>query len=177
MAGIFRQMIFRYDIAKRSPLCYDEEDNVPAIELELRFFLGRRLRPCEGTGGIGCKSLRVGHCEALPAASPTGRISQIHRAVRCGTCLHRDCLHKENALLCVRAAEPAARTLLLCAISKSRPGPKGTVRQTRKTHRRGGEGCGLHAGPPIPTDTTTYLRKGETKCRQRARRTERSSLR
>ena len=41
----------------------------------------------------------MGHCEALPAASLTGRISQIHRAVRCGTCLHRDCLHKENALL------------------------------------------------------------------------------
>ena len=38
------------------------------------------------------------YCEALPAASPTGRISQIHRTVRCGTCLHRDCLHKENAL-------------------------------------------------------------------------------
>ena len=34
VAGIFRQMIFRYDIAKRSPLCYDEEDNVPAIELD-----------------------------------------------------------------------------------------------------------------------------------------------
>lgn len=92
-------MIFRCDIAKRSSLCYDEEDNVPAIELELRFFLSRRSRPCEGTGGIGCKSLRVGHCEALPAASPTGRISQIHRVVRCGTCLHRDCLHPEKITL------------------------------------------------------------------------------
>ena len=34
VAGIFRQMIFRCNIAKRSPLCYDEEDNVPAIELD-----------------------------------------------------------------------------------------------------------------------------------------------
>lgn len=34
VAGISRQMILRYDIAKRSPFCYDEEDNVPAIELD-----------------------------------------------------------------------------------------------------------------------------------------------
>ncbi len=41
-------MILRYDIAKRSPLCYDEEDNVPAIELDSVSFSADGSVPVRG---------------------------------------------------------------------------------------------------------------------------------
>ena len=43
-----RQMIFRCDIAKRSPLCYDEKDNVPAIELDSVSFSADGSVPVRG---------------------------------------------------------------------------------------------------------------------------------